>query len=213
MRRPIQTPFFPPPAAVGEGLASAPYERPRFATHPRSQAGAHGAHGEVRAAVNDAYRKHHGLVYRLALRYGRGRVAFAEDVVQEVFLQLWRHAAVVRDLDAVEGWLYRATTRRCFNKLRNERLVGLLTFRWLRPDAEPSVDAHALHGAREELRRAFDALSTLPAKERVAFSMFHLDGKSQDEIGAVLGHSKGYVCKLIQRASEKLKKLGWEVAP
>ena len=167
---------------------------------------------QIQAAVAHAYRMHSGLVFRLALRYGRGRPAFAEDITQDVFLQLWRCAGDLESLDAIEGWLYTTTTRRCLNKLRNERIAGLFTLRWLRAD-EPSIDADVVQGARDELRRAFDALATLPPKERVAFAMYHLDGKSQDEIGAVLGHSKSYVSKLITRATENLVRQGWGVSP
>ena len=42
--------------------------------------------------------------------------------------------------------------------------------------------------------------------------MYWLDGKEQEEIGRILGHSKGYVCKLIQRAVEKLEKDGWGIS-
>ncbi|MDI1451253.1 sigma-70 family RNA polymerase sigma factor [Polyangium sp. 6x1] len=66
--------------------------------------------------------------------------------------------------------------------------------------------------ARDDLRRAIEALAALPAKEQVAFSMYWLDGKEQEEIGQTLGHSKGYVCKLIQRAVEKLEKDGWGIS-
>lgn len=210
MSPPLDPSAFRPPAALEEGLEA--HEGTRFVAPDRARTAETSEERRVRAAVAHAYRAHQGLVYRLALRYGQGRTAFAEDVTQDVFLQLWRCAGALQELDALEGWLYTTTTRRCLNKLRNERLVGLLTFRWLRTDGEPSVDAHALHGARDELRRALEALSALPPKERVAFSMYHLDGKSQEEIGAVLGHSKGYVCKLIARAAESLTRLGWEVA-
>ncbi|MBK8255969.1 MAG: RNA polymerase sigma factor [Polyangiaceae bacterium] len=167
---------------------------------------------DVRAAVADAYRKHNGLVYKLALRYGRGSRAFADDVTQDVFVQLLKHAPTLTELGELEGWLYRVTTRRCLTKLRNEKIVGMLTLRWLRPDAEPEVDPHALYGARDELKRAFLTLSRLPDKERVTFSMFHLDGLTVDEIGATLGISKGYVSKLISRAEQALRAQGWEVS-
>jgi RNA polymerase sigma-70 factor, ECF subfamily len=66
--------------------------------------------------------------------------------------------------------------------------------------------------ARDDLHRAMEVLSTLPSKEQVAFCMYYLDGKEQEEIGQFLGHSKGYICKLIQRAVETLEKAGWEVS-
>jgi RNA polymerase sigma-70 factor, ECF subfamily len=48
-------------------------------------------------------------------------------------------------------------------------------------------------------------LDTLSPKERVAFCMYHLDGLEQAEIGAILGFTKSYVCKLIKRAESRLE--------
>ncbi len=162
--------------------------------------------------VEALYRRHHRFVLGLALRYGRGRKAWAEDVAQDVFVDLLRALPGLDDLDALEGWLYRATIHRCLKRLRRERFLALPAVRWLlgAPHEEP-VHPEVAAVARHDLQRAFEALSALPPKERVAFTMFHLDGKSQDEIGSVLGHGKSYVCKLIQRATEHLRALGWEV--
>ncbi|WP_437304225.1 RNA polymerase sigma factor [Sorangium sp. So ce388] len=163
-------------------------------------------------SVEALYRRHHRLVHRLALRYGKGNLAWAEDVTQDVFLDLFKALPTLTDHDDLEGWLYRATTNRCFNRLRRERFLSLAPVRWLlgeQPQEPRPPDALAI--ARDDLRRAFDALNALPVKERVAFSMYYLDGKEQEEIGRVLGHSKGYVCKLIQRAVQHLGGAGWKV--
>lgn len=169
---------------------------------------------EARAqAVESAYRRHHGLVYRVALRYGRGDASWAEDVAHDVFLDLYAALPRLDELDGLEGWLYRATTNRCLNRLRRERFLALPPVRWVLGDRQPEPrPPDALAMARDELRRAFDALDALPPKERVAFCMYHLDERGQDEIGRVLGHSKGYVCKLIQRAEDRLRSAGWEIA-
>lgn len=160
------------------------------------------------------YRQHRQLVYRLALRYGKGNVAWAEDIMQEVFIDLLKALPTLEKRDDLGGWLYRATTNRCLWRMRRERFLSLAPIRWLLGErlSEPRPpDALAI--AREDLQRAFNILSSLPSKQQVAFCMYYLDGKEQDEIGAVLGYSKGYVCKLIQRAVETLEKAGWEVAP
>ena len=64
---------------------------------------------------------------------------------------------------------------------------------------------------REELAHAWRVVEALPPKERVAFCMHHLDGKRQIEIAATLGHSKGYVCKLLKRAEARVRERGWEI--
>jgi RNA polymerase sigma-70 factor (ECF subfamily) len=181
---------------------------------PRAVALAANASPEARAAaVEAAYKKHHRLVYRVALRYGKGSASWAEDVTQDVFLDLHKALPALTDLDDLAGWLYRATTNRCMNRLRRERFLALAPVRWLLGErqAEPPVP-ESVAIARADLRRAFDALDALPVNERVAFSMYYLDDREQEEIGRVLGHSKSYVCKLIQRAAERLRAAGWEVA-
>ena len=162
--------------------------------------------------IGALYRRHHPLVYRLALRYGRGDAAWAEDVTQDVFLGLFKIMGDLTARDGLEGWLYRATTNRCLNRLRHERFLNLAPVRWLIGERHPAPRLpDELVMARAELRRAFEILDMLPPKERVAFSMYYLDDRDQEEIGRVLNHSKSYVCKLIQRAVARLREAGWEV--
>ncbi|WP_437281079.1 sigma-70 family RNA polymerase sigma factor [Sorangium sp. So ce375] len=211
------------PQARAEELLSRPGggERDDPSEHaaPMSSPGlpASRARGSGAAAqdVEALYRRHHHLVYRLALRYGRGDVAWAEDVTQDVFLDLMKALATLTDRDNLEGWLYRATSNRCLNRLRRDRFLALPPIRWLlgQDEADPRPMLEEVAIARDDLRRAFKALGELPPKEQVAFSMFYLDGKEQEEIGSVLGHSKGYVCKLIQKAVARLRDAGWEVGP
>lgn len=167
---------------------------------------------DLRAELATLYRAHHALVYRLALRYGKGNATWAEDVMQDVFLDLMKALPTLNDHEHLEGWLYRATTHRCFCRLRREKFRMLAPIRWLfgTHQAEPTTP-DILAMARQDLERAAAALAALPAKEQVAFSMYYLDGKEQEEIGEILGHSKGYICKLIQKAVDKLRQQGWEV--
>lgn len=165
--------------------------------------------------VEALYREHREFVYRLALRYGSGSHAWAEDVAQEVFVRLFD---VLESLDeraehgGMEPWFYRVTTNRCLNRLRAERLRNAAPVRWLlgRRNTDPR-DPERVAAARQGLEQASAVMASLPPKERVAFSMHVLDGKKQIEIAEVLGHSKGYVSKLIARAEERVRAAGWEL--
>jgi RNA polymerase sigma-70 factor (ECF subfamily) len=163
--------------------------------------------------VETLYIRHREFVYRLALRYGGGSQAWAEDITQEVFIRLLDHVDDLEDRDGLEGWFYRVTTNRCLNRLRRERIRNAAPVRWLLGNRAPCpVDPERVTTARQELARAFGAVETLPPKERIAFYMHYVDGKKQTEIAECLGHSKGYVCKLIKRAKSRVQELGWEVA-
>lgn len=157
------------------------------------------------------YKKHHKRVFHLALRYGCGDRAFAEDVVQEVFVRLLLVWDRLKDTADLGGWLYRVTANRALNRLRNEKVRSFLRLTWMKSDdvyagrQDQLVDAARKHSA------LMAALRTLPAKERVALCMHRFDGVSQEEIGTMLGHTKSAICKIIQRAEARLRAQGFEV--
>ncbi len=150
-------------------------------------------------------------MFAWALRYGCGDRAFAEDVAHDVFVSLLRAVDRLVDTDDVGGWLYRATTNACWNRLRTEAFRRSVLARVFLGASPESVDP----GARVDLARNHDdalaLLRALPAKERVAFCMVHVDGKSQQEVAKILGHSKGYVSKLVVRAESRVRGLGWKI--
>ncbi len=142
------------------------------------------------------------MVFRLALRYGGDR-SWAEDVTQEVFLLAFSHIDELAEVNNPAGWLYRVTTRRCLNRLRGQQLRASAPVRWALRERLPEPNTPEELGIhRQELARLFARLEMLPPKQRVCFWMYHVDGKSVVEIGEVLGHSKGYVSKLIDRAKQ-----------
>jgi RNA polymerase sigma-70 factor (ECF subfamily) len=203
-----------PKLGQAEGASTSLAAPPSIAALPQAplKADARARDGAVEL-IEALYRKHHRLVYHLGLRYGQGNVAWAEDITQEVFIHLFDVIGGLRDLDDMEGWLYRATTNRCLNRLRRDRFLALAPVRWLLGERqqEPEVP-EALAIARDDLRRVLGVLGKLPPKEQIAFAMYYLDGKEQAEIGRLLGCSKSYVCKLIQRGVETTRALGLEVS-
>lgn len=168
------------------------------------------AHEDVdtRTRVRALYRRHHDDVYRLALRYGQGDPAWAEDIVQDVFVTLCRKVEKLDDDADLGGWFYRVTHNRCLSRLRRRAVAQSPAVRWLLGRRGVSYDdQRAEH--RTGLHEVFRFVDGLQPKQRLAFCMYHLDGMEQAEIGEVLGVSKSYVCKLIQRATTAIEKK-WE---
>jgi len=153
------------------------------------------------AVVARLYREHAPAAFKLALRYGRGDRQWAEDLVHDVFLEVHRHAERLATMESPGGWIYRATTSRCLNRLRRDRFIAHPLVRWMLAQPErASADPEAIGLARRELGDLFAAVNRLPDAQRLCFWMRHVDGLSQPEIGEVLGFRKSYVCKLLQRA-------------
>lgn len=163
---------------------------------------------DTRTRVRALYRRHRDDVYRLALRYGQGDPAWAEDIVQDVFVTLCRKVDKLDDDADLGGWFYRVTHNRCLSRLRRRAVAQSPAVRWLLGRRSISHDdRRAEH--RTGLHEVFRFVDSLQPKQRLAFCMYHLDGMEQAEIGEVLGVSKSYVCKLIQRATAAIEKK-WE---
>lgn len=167
---------------------------------------------DLAVRIDRLYRTHRDDVHRIALRYGGGNRSFAEDVTQDVFLTLCRTIERLDHERDLAPWLYRVTTNRCLSRLRRDAVRNAPGVRWLVGRSRPSApDPEAQATDRQQIHAALVLLKTLPAKQQVAFCAYHLDGKQLEEIGAILGHSKGYVCKLIKKAESAVRNAGWEV--
>jgi RNA polymerase sigma-70 factor, ECF subfamily len=156
------------------------------------------------------YAAHRDGVYRLGLRFGGGRSAWAEDLTHEVFLKLLANLPSLDAPDDIGGWLYRVTANLAISALRREQSwKGKLERLFVgEPATEPPPD-EAL-AREEEAAAAVVALRALPGPERVVLTMKVLDGMSQKEIASALSMSEGYVSKLVTRSWSRLRAAGWE---
>ncbi len=128
----------------------------------------------------------------------------AEDVVQEVFLALFRHLQSKRSCSNLLGWLFRvahnlALKRRVRYSLEDQTVAGeeLCTMGDLGP--EESI----LFGERHlRLRRAFEAL---PEADRLCLQL-RSEGLKYREIAKVLGISLGNVANSLGRSLDRLRR-------
>jgi RNA polymerase sigma factor (sigma-70 family) len=145
-------------------------------------------------------------LYRYALRETRSRSA-AEDVVQQVMLQM--HAARARFARgaAVLPWAYAIARRLLVDGRR-------FAVRWAAPPGEGIALAEVASGgmpaddALDRRRREADLerdLSSFPAKHREAFTMVKLEGLSIADAAAVLGITEANVKVRVHRAAEALR--------
>ena len=136
-----------------------------------------------RAAAQSLTQRLGPLAFRVAYRM-LGDRAEAEDLAQEAMLRLWRIAPEWRSGEAkVSTWLYRVVTNLATDRLRRRRGVGL--------DEAPEVaddSASVLERMMDEDRLAAlqAALAQLPARQRQAVVLRHLEGLSNPEIAEAM---------------------------
>jgi RNA polymerase sigma-70 factor (ECF subfamily) len=129
----------------------------------------------------------------MALRLLQDR-AEAEDVVQETFLEAWRHGDRWDPARGPrEAWLVLIARSRALDRLRARGSAARAAER-ARPDAEVGAPAPLeLVESRQRRTRVEAALAALPAPQRQAIELAFYAGLTQGEIAARLGEPLGTV--------------------
>ena len=143
-------------------------------------------------------------LYAHAARILRDR-AEAEDVVQETMLRLWRASADWQQGEArISTWAYRVATNLCTDRLRaRARKPNVAMDQAPEPAAiTPSVVDAMTNAERSAALAA--ALERLPARQRIAVSLRHLENLSNPEIAAIMEIGVEAVESLIARGKRRL---------
>lgn len=161
---------------------------------------------EVAAANRAAFavltRRHLKSSLTLARRIA-GNTHDAEEIVQDCFLQVWRHAPDWRGGTArFTTWLYRVVVNRSISYGRKRRFVPLDEAMEI-PSAQP--DACAMAEARQMAVRADMAIAALPERQRAALSLCYYQGLTCAEAAEVLQVSVSAMESLLVRARRTLR--------
>ncbi len=161
------------------------------------QAGA----GDKRAA-SELVRRHLPRMVGLARRM-LGDAAEAEDVAQEVFLRVWKHAASWRPGQAkFETWMHRVAMNLCLDRLRRRGRMGGEVPADL---VDRSASATRALDDQQRRERVRDALASLPDRQRAALVLCYYQERSNIEAADILGVSVDALESLLARARRTLK--------
>jgi RNA polymerase sigma-70 factor (ECF subfamily) len=131
----------------------------------------------------------------------------AEDLVQEVFLRVIRHAGALRSTDRPEAWLFQIARNALRDSLRarlrrdgrNDALEG-------DEDLAAEPDAAADRAAAAELAPCLTSMvARLPEPYRTAMRLTTLDGISQADAARQLGISNSGMKSRVQRGRDRLR--------
>jgi RNA polymerase sigma-70 factor (ECF subfamily) len=154
------------------------------------------------SAMSDLYGRYSGIVYGVALRV-LGSTAAAEDVLQEVFLQLWRNPqAFDSDRGKLAPWLA---------VIARNRAIDLLRKRPMEEDIDElpistGVNLEDEASERMAIDKVRGVLTQLPAEQRKALEMAYFEGMTHTEIAAKMGDPLGTVKTRIRYGLMALRK-------
>lgn len=162
-------------------------------------------------AYEEIYRRYWALLFRHARRILQDEDG-AEDVVQEVFLNLWKKADVLELKISLSGYLYTAVRNKILDLMAHskvkEKYIASLG------DFLEASSCETDHRVREkQLKEIIEQeLSALPEGMRKAFELSRNTDMSYKEIAAELGVSEGVVRNQISRALKMLRSRVGDVA-
>jgi RNA polymerase sigma-70 factor (ECF subfamily) len=151
-----------------------------------------------RALVESHRERAVGLAWRLL---GGDRSA-AEDVAQDAFVRAYRGLPRFREESRLDTWFYRILVRQAESHRRWRRVRALWT---AESESEPSDPSASDPHDPVVQRRIATALDRLPAGQRQAFVLVHMEGFTVEESAALLGKATGTVKSHLHRALKTLR--------
>ncbi len=164
---------------------------------------------------NPLYRKYERRVYRQCYRM-LGNQEDAEDMTQEVFLQLFRKAHTFRGESNFSTWLYRLTVNMVLMQLRRRRRwrEAVTPLEMAPGSDEASSDVLTVASTRPAQatnmldRIGLDnAIAQLSSGYREIFLLHDLEGYRHDEISKMLGISEGTSKSQLHKARNRMRAL------
>jgi RNA polymerase sigma-70 factor (ECF subfamily) len=158
-------------------------------------------------ALSALYDRYAGMLYAMLVRILKDTSA-AEEVLQDLFLQLWRGAS---RFDASRGslpaWLLVIGRNRALSRLRRRERREILE-----DPEEFSLEAVPFAGDLEDeawrmqlMQKLRSAMATLPPEQKEALELAYFEGMTQTEIAARTGSPLGTVKSRVRAAMQSLK--------
>jgi len=158
-------------------------------------------------AFEEIYKRHYRRVYSLCLRMLQNPTE-AEDLTQDVFIQLHRKISSFRGDSAFTTWLHRLTVNQVLMHFR-KRVV-----RYEKTADEEETPIQVVPGTENHNRMSVidrialkKAIQQLPAGYKKVFLLHDVEGYEHEEVARILGCSVGTSKSQLHKARAKLKKL------
>ncbi len=168
---------------------------------------AQAAAGGDMAAFEEIYRRHHRRVYSICLRMLQN-ASEAEDLTQDVFIQLYRKIGSFRGDSAFTTWLHRMTVNQVLMHFRKR------TVKFEKTTEEGETPVQIVAGTANPFKMPIvdkialdNAIDQLPAGYKNVFVLHDIEGFEHEEVARILGCSVGTSKSQLHKARLKLQKL------
>jgi RNA polymerase sigma-70 factor, ECF subfamily len=169
--------------------------------------------GGDHAAFSELISRYSEKAHNLAMRITRNQED-TEEVLQDVFVTVFKKIDSFKGESAFSSWLYRITVNTAFMKLRKRKQSATISLEEVTPSVKESWVANRSDAAdvnylcsQHQLRAELDdAVQKLPEEYRIIFILRDVDGLSNQEVSEVLEISVPAVKSRLHRSRLMLRK-------
>ena len=129
----------------------------------------------------------------------------ADDLVQDVFVKVWKSLAGFRSDAQLYTWMYRIATNECITFLNRKKMKNNIPLDDVVGElAESLTESSYFDGDKAQLKLQ-KALLTLPEKQKLVFNMKYFDEMKYEEMSEILGTSVGALKSSFHLAVKKIE--------
>jgi RNA polymerase sigma factor (sigma-70 family) len=157
--------------------------------------------------------KHKNKVFNTAFGFLKNRED-AEDVSQEVFINVWNYLEKFREEAELSTWLYRITVNKCLDFIkkreRQNKWGKIVSFFGSKNDDAKQVAHHYHPGIQTEekemAKNLYACIDKLPEKQKIVIVLTKMEKLNYKEVAQILETTEKAVESLVARAKENLRK-------
>lgn len=131
----------------------------------------------------------------------------ANDLVQEVFIKVWKNIEKFREDAKLYTWIYKIATNECLTFLTKKKKRFFLPLVDVENELSAKIDTNASITGDEIQLKLHKALLKLPDKQRIVFNMKYFDEMKYDEIAEITNTSVGALKASYHHAVKKIEEI------
>jgi len=131
----------------------------------------------------------------------------ADDLVQEVFIKVWKNLDKFREDAQLYTWVYRIATNECLNFLRKKKNKFFMPIHDVQNELTQKIDSSPYIDGDAIQLKLQKALLTLPDKQRLVFNMKYFDEMKYEDIAKITETTVGSLKANYHHAVKKIEAL------
>jgi RNA polymerase sigma-70 factor (ECF subfamily) len=131
----------------------------------------------------------------------------ANDLLQDIFVKVWKALPGFRQDAQLYTWMYRIATNECLSFLRKKNRRFFLPFQDAERELSQRLTNDPLFTGDQLQLKLQQAILTLPPRQRIVFNLKYFDGKKYEEMAEILDMSVGGLKATYHIAAKKIEKI------